>query len=239
MASRTAAVMQQEHAVPVRLSEAADPAVLSHYTLVVDEGAPQPAGGPDAPLRAAVTALHCKGILASISQDGGCVDLLLQRRSPVDVRAQIEHMTPSMRLTGAGESPSAAVLSSCVEQAVSLQLIVQKDFCPVEFHGSKWLVRKADKGPALQRIVGAPAQQHDCVSLKLRATRSDSRWLLHYVLSCRVVVSCDGGDGDVAWREPVFLLLVAGGVGWTAPSCCQRRATRPLENRPVSWTPPS
>ena len=26
-------------------------------------------------------------------------------------------------------------------------------------------------------------------------------------------VSCDGGDGDVAGLEPVFLLLVAGGVG--------------------------
>ena len=38
--------------------------------------------------------------------------------------------------------------------------------------------------------------------------------LLHYVLSCRPFVSCDGWRWRPVGRKPVFLLLVAGGVGW-------------------------
>eukprot|EP01043_Picozoa_sp_COSAG02_P052307 COSAG02_NODE_5614_length_4181_cov_11.419157_3_plen_69_part_00 len=46
----------------------------------------------------------------------------------------------------------------------------------------------------------------------------DADWGLlapYYGLSCQkaLFVSCDDGDGDEAGREPVFLLLVDGGVG--------------------------
>ena len=153
MGSRADAVAQQEHAIPVRLSGAADPAELAHYSLLVDEAAPphEAAGGPDAPLRAAVTVLQREGILAAISHDGNCVDVLLRaaaQRGASAVSTQLQRLLPTnvhLTVSGAGESPSTAVLSSCVEQAVLFQLVTEHHFCPVEFHGTKWLVRRADK----------------------------------------------------------------------------------------------
>ena len=205
MASASAAAepaQHQEHAAPVRVCEAMAAESLAHYTCCppAEQQQQQSTGGaPDAALHAAVVALQREGVFASISEDGSCVDVLLRQREAARVSKQVARKL-SLRLTSTGESPTATVLSSCIEAALHFTLVSEHGWTPVQLRGTKWLVRgQAELARALELPVHAPPPLFDCVSLRFRAARSDT---CEGVLLCKAYATKAVAPKDVAGSLP-------------------------------------
>ena len=182
--------MAEEHAVSVRCEALGGGGIVQYACRVAGaEGDGDTQGAPDAPLRAAMTELQRAGALAGVSEDGGHIDVVVRQRDEKRVKKKLARTLPSLRWDGGDKEPtSVSRMSNCVEEALRFALITEAGWLPVQFRGSKWLVRAHQEGapPTLERPTGGAAPLLDVVSFKFRAVRAGSE---EGVLLCKAYVT--------------------------------------------------
>jgi hypothetical protein len=174
--------MMEEHALPVRCEALGGGGIVQYACCLAagDETTGETTGAPDAPLRAAVTALHRAGALAGVSEHGGHIDVIVRQRDEKRVKKKLARTLPSLRWADGDTAPtSTSRMSNCVEEALRFALITEAGWLPVQFRGDKWLVRAQQHESAPPMLELPPAKQKklqlfDVVSFKFRAARAGS-----------------------------------------------------------------